>query len=70
MQHWGTDEHCTQSDGDFAKVRNWENYLSNNMFDEHGHRRNALVKAQEADVAMIKMPDDESLGNSFSCGGS
>ena len=40
------------------------------MFDEHGHRKNALVKAQGDDVAMTEMPDDESLDDSFSCGDS
>lgn len=40
------------------------------MFDEHARRKNALIEAQEGDVAMIEIPDDESLGNSFSCGDS
>jgi len=40
------------------------------VFDEHGHRKNALVKAQGDDVAMTEMPDDESLDDSFSCGDS
>ena len=70
VQHWGTNEHRMHSRGDFVKVRNWENSLGNSMFDEHGHRKNALVKAQEDDVSMIEIPDSESLGNSFSCGDS
>lgn len=40
------------------------------MFNEHGHRKNALVRAQKDDGAMIEIPNDESVGNSFSCGDS
>lgn len=70
MQHWGTNGHCTHSRGDFVNVKNRENYLSYSVFDEHGHRKNALVEAREDDVAMIEIPDDESLGNSSNCGDS